>query len=237
LTEVIFLLGVWTVASGERVLGGTSRRERKKLEVRRRIFDAAFELFLDKGFAATTVEEIATRADVAKGTVFNYFPRKTSFLAALAEDWTARIEEALGPIDRWTGSTRDKLTRVFRFLADLGAQNPDLARLAFFESLRYMHAMVEHHLPEEEPVRRFQAMTRALIQQGQDAGEIRTDIRAEDAASLVESAFQRTLAHWLATGGPRAALQRAFGAKLDIVFRGIAQQPAAGRAARVKGRR
>jgi hypothetical protein len=80
-------------------------------------------------------------------------------------------------------------------------------------------------------------MTRALIQQGQDAGEIRTDIRAEDAASLVESSFHRTLAHWLATGGPRAALQRAFGAKLDIVFRGIAQQPAAGRAARVKGRR
>ena len=224
------------MVSGEQALGSTSRRERKKLEARRRIFDAAFELFLEKGFAATTVEEIATRADVAKGTVFNYFPRKTSFLAALAEDWTARIEEELGPVGQWTGSTRDKLTRVFRFLADLGARNPDLARLAFFESLRYMHAMVEHRLAEEEPVQRFQAMTRLLVRTGQDAGEIRTDMRPDDVASLVESAFHRTLAHWLATGGSRAALHRAFEAKLDIVFRGIAQ-PAGRRPRATRGKR
>ena len=224
------------MVSGEQALGGTSRRERKKLEARRRIFDAAFELFLEKGFAATTVEEIATRADVAKGTVFNYFPRKTSFLAALAEDWTARIEEELGPVSQWTGSTPDKLTRMFRFLADLGARNPDLARLAFFESLRYMHAMVEHRLAEEEPVQRFQAMTRLLVRTGQDAGEIRTDMRPDDVASLVESAFHRTLAHWLATGGSRAALHRAFEAKLDIVYRGIAQ-PAGRRPRATRGKR
>ncbi len=223
------------MASGEQVFQGTSRRERKKLEARRRIFDAAFELFLEKGFDDTTVEEIAARADVAKGTVFNYFPRKTSFLAALAEDWTARIEEELGPVEGWTGSTRHKLTRVFRFLADLGARNPDLARLAFFESLRYMHAMVEHRLAEEEPVQRFQAMTRALIRRGQETGEIRADVRADVAGSLIESAFHRTLADWLATRGSRAALHRTFESKLEIVFRGIAHPPAVGPGTRVKG--
>jgi AcrR family transcriptional regulator len=215
---------------------GSSRRERKKREARRRIYDAAFALFLEKGFDATTVEEIAARADVAKGTVFNYFPRKTSLLAALAADWTMRIEEELGPVASWTGSTREKLTRVFRFLADLGAQNPDLARLAFFESLRYMHAMVEHHRAEEEPVQHFQAMTRALIRQGQEQGEIRADIRPEDAAALLESAFHRTLARWLAAGGSRAKLHRTFEAKLDIVFAGIARPAAARRAVRARGR-
>ena len=225
------------MASGEQVLQGASRRERKKLEARRRIFDAAFELFLEKGFADTTVEEIAARADVAKGTVFNYFPSKTSFLAALVEYWTARIEEELGPVDRWSGTTRDKLTRVFRFLADFGAQNPDLARLAFFESLRYMHAMVERRMAQEEPVQRFQSMTRALIRQGQDDGEIRADVPPDVAGALIESAFHRTLADWLATGGSRAALHRTFEAKLDIVFCGIAGRAPAGRAARVKGRR
>jgi AcrR family transcriptional regulator len=213
------------------------RRERKKLEARRRISDAAFQLFLEKGYDATTVEEIAERADVAKGTVFNYFPRKTSFLAALAADWTARIEEALGPIEEWTGSTRDKLTRVFRFLADLGARNPDLARLAFFESLRYMHTMIDGGRAEEEAVRDFQGMTRTLIRQGQEAGEVRADVRVEYAASLIESAFHRTLAHWLAAGGSRASLHREFADKLDIVFRGIAR-PAPIRARRVgRGKR
>lgn len=213
------------------------RRERKKREARRRISAAAFQLFLEKGYDATTVEEIAERADVAKGTVFNYFPRKTSFLAALAADWTARTEDVLGPIEAWAGSTRDKLIRVFRFLADLGARNPDLARLAFFESLRYMHAMVEGSRPEEAAVRDFQAMTRSLLRQGQIAGEVRADVRVEYAAALIESAFHRTLAHWLAAGGSRASLHREFADKLDIVFRGIAR-PAPGRARRVgRGKR
>jgi methylphosphotriester-DNA--protein-cysteine methyltransferase len=99
-----------------------------------------------------------------------------------------------------------------------------------------MHAMVEHHRAEEEPVRHFQAMTRALIRQGQESGEIRTDVRAEDAAVLLESAFHRTLAQWLAAGGSRAKLHRTFQAKLDIVFAGIARPARPRRAARAKGR-
>jgi AcrR family transcriptional regulator len=216
------------MAEGSQTAPRAPRRERKKREARRRIFDAAFQLFLEKGYDATTVEEIADRADVAKGTVFNYFPRKTSFLAALAADWTTRIEDALGPIEGWTGSARDKLSRVFRFLADLGAQNPDLARLALFESLRYMHAMVQAGHGGQEPIRNFPAMTREVIRRGQEAGEIRRDIRPEDAASLIESAFQRTLAHWLAAGASRASLHREFARKLDIVFSGIARPTRSG---------
>lgn len=214
------------------------RRERKKRESRRRIYDAAFQLFVEQGYDATTVEQIAERADVAKGTVFNYFPRKTSFLAALADDWTSRIEEDLGPPAAWKGTAREKLTRLFRFLADLGAQNPDLARLAFFESLRHMHAMVELGRTEDDAVRRFQAITRSVLRQGQAAGEIQPEVDVDLAASLIESAFQRTLAHWLRAGGQRAGLHREFAAKLDIVFGGIAV-PAGGRRrrpARGKGR-
>jgi AcrR family transcriptional regulator len=210
------------------------RRERKKQEARRRIYEAAFALFLEKGYDATTVEEIAERADVAKGTVFNYFPRKTTFLAALAAHWTGQIEDALGPPDTWKGSARDQLARLFRLLADLGARNPELARLAFLESLRYMHAMVEEGR-EEEPVRNFRAMTREVLRRGQALDEIRADVRVEDAASLIESAFHRTLAHWLAAGGSRASLHRAFADKLDIVFTGIARPTGDG--SRAAGRR
>jgi TetR/AcrR family transcriptional regulator, cholesterol catabolism regulator len=68
----------------EREGGSLGRRERKKLAVERRIREAALELFREKGYEAATVEEIAERADVAKGTFFNYFPRKDTLLEALA---------------------------------------------------------------------------------------------------------------------------------------------------------
>src|SRR3990170_9066515 len=70
-----------------------TRRERKKEETRRRIFDAALALFNEKGFEATTIDDITARADVAKGTFFNYFPRKEAVIEFLADEWMEIAEE------------------------------------------------------------------------------------------------------------------------------------------------
>jgi AcrR family transcriptional regulator len=51
-------------------------RERKKQQTRRLLADTARKLFVDRGFDAVTVAEIARAADVSEPTVFNYFPRK-----------------------------------------------------------------------------------------------------------------------------------------------------------------
>src|SRR5260370_27273969 len=73
-----------------------SRRERKKEETKERIVQAAFALFRKRGVAATTVEEICERADVAKGTFFNYFPRKEAVVGYLSEQRGAEPEEEIG---------------------------------------------------------------------------------------------------------------------------------------------
>ncbi|HEV8105074.1 MAG TPA: TetR/AcrR family transcriptional regulator, partial [Gaiellaceae bacterium] len=58
--------------------GGTQPglRERKKQQTRRLLADTARQLFVDRGFDAVTVAEIAHAADVSEPTVRNYFPRK-----------------------------------------------------------------------------------------------------------------------------------------------------------------
>ena len=55
-----------------------SRRERKKLETRDRIFSIAMQLFQTQGFEETSVEQITQQADVGKGTFYNYFTSKES---------------------------------------------------------------------------------------------------------------------------------------------------------------
>ncbi len=50
-----------------------NRRERKKEETRIKIINCTIELFKDKGFSDTSMEEIAEKSDVAKGTLYNYF--------------------------------------------------------------------------------------------------------------------------------------------------------------------
>ena len=60
-----------------------SRRERKKQETRQGLLEAALALFRERGYDETTIEEITDRADVAKGTFFNYFPSKEALLSEL----------------------------------------------------------------------------------------------------------------------------------------------------------
>lgn len=80
---------------------GVGIRERRKRDTRARILDAASALFADRGIVAVTVDDIASAADVGKGTVYNYFTAKediaTAFLIEL--DRSALETMALLPTD------------------------------------------------------------------------------------------------------------------------------------------
>jgi AcrR family transcriptional regulator len=57
----------------------------QKSATRRRILDVAARLFRTVGYEATTTRDIALAAEIAAGTLFNYFPTKEAIVAALAE--------------------------------------------------------------------------------------------------------------------------------------------------------
>ncbi|WP_147181006.1 MULTISPECIES: TetR/AcrR family transcriptional regulator [Alphaproteobacteria] len=68
-----------------------ARKRRDPEERRAEILAAAFSLFSERGFAATRIEDIATRAGIAKGTVYLHFPDKEALFTSLAAGMASPI--------------------------------------------------------------------------------------------------------------------------------------------------
>lgn len=86
-------------------------RERKKEQTRRAIEDAAFRLFEERGYSATTVAEIAEAADIAPRTFFAYFPSKEAVVFADFEETFITLEARLR--ERLEGETTFEALRAW----------------------------------------------------------------------------------------------------------------------------
>ncbi|MFN3494839.1 MAG: TetR/AcrR family transcriptional regulator [Hydrogenophaga sp.] len=84
------------------------RRSRRKEARPGELLDAALALFVEKGFAATRVEEVAARAGVSKGTLFIYFPSKEElFKAVVRENITGKYTEFGQELATFTGTSAE----------------------------------------------------------------------------------------------------------------------------------
>src|SRR3546814_14625010 len=72
-----------------------SLREKHAAQTRQRIVDVALGLFVDQGFDATTVDEIAEQADVSPRTFFRYFPTKEALLFHDLEERLVLIQDLI----------------------------------------------------------------------------------------------------------------------------------------------
>ncbi len=172
-------------------LNEPSRRERKKEATRRCIFDAAISLFRVRGFEATTVDEITEKADVGRGTFFNYFPRKESVLAYLSEERVALAEENAASLLEDKAPAREKLLEIYAFAAAAYVQDRELSRYVFNEWMQRAFA------PTEEAGMRWNKLLVTVIEQGQASGELRTDVTPDQIESLLSGVYMTTLYYWL----------------------------------------
>ena len=70
-------------------------RSRKKLRTRLAIQDATLDLFAERGFESTTIEEIAARAEVGTTTFFAYFPSKSDVIVSDHDRWLPALQQAI----------------------------------------------------------------------------------------------------------------------------------------------
>jgi len=168
-----------------------TRRERKKDETRRRIFDAAIGLFREKGFEQTTVDEITEKADVGRGTFFNHFHRKEAVLAYLSEERLGEAEENVAHLLESRDSMRAKLQAIYRIASQAHEEDRELARFVFAEWMKRAFA------PTQDADARWQKLLCAALAQGRGRGEMRDDVDDARAESILSAIYFATVYQWL----------------------------------------
>ncbi len=161
-----------------------SRRERKKIKTRRRLLQAALQLFRQHGYDATTVEQIAEAADVAKSTFFNYFETKETILPALAEWRLEQLKEALLPERGAPASPIARIKLILHLVADDPLADPVLAQRLF---------VVWGHNLDLNPAHALTDLLAEQVRQAQGADEIRADLSPVYLGSIIRALFFQQL--------------------------------------------
>ena len=197
--------------------GEISRRERKKEETRNRIFHAAIDLFRSQGFERTTVDDITERADVAKGTFFNYFPRKDSVLGYLSETRLLDLEENAGRMFDESRPAREKLFHLYATAASAYEADHELSRYVVLE------LMARAFAPTEDHATRWHELVVRLVRQGQETGELRRDVDPVRAEGMLTGTYYATLYMWVCCPADSTfPLRDELHARLTLAMEGLA---------------
>ncbi len=167
------------------------------------IRDAALELFVERGFAATRMDDVAARAGVSKGTVYLYFETKEALLRSVVEDL---VEPALARAESRAASHGGSSAELLRELIRMWWHTVSGSRLSGLPKLMVSEA---RNFPElaryfaEHVVRRTRALFEGVIRRGVERGEFspRLDVEAGARLAMAPLVYASIWQHSLACCG------------------------------------
>jgi AcrR family transcriptional regulator len=162
--------------SGKREIASASSgrvgRAERAADRRQAIIEAAFETFIERGYAATRLDDVAKRAGVAKGTIYLHFKDKQALFEELVRSAIVPLASRLAEPPPVTGSIRAVLENFAgNFVREVTAtRRGAIVRLVIAEGPRFP-AIADFYY--REVVSRGMAGMRALIELGIARGEIK----------------------------------------------------------------
>jgi AcrR family transcriptional regulator len=222
-----------TVGAGSAVT--LSRRERRRIETRERLYEAAMRLLSERDFDDVTVEMITEAADVGKGTFFNYFANKeavvkyrfeadlrnmTEMLRQVSEGAEFTLPEDAVAIPAYGGPFTQRMRAMIYMDIKREAYNKRLMRnlLALIltnEQVRAAHLSVMGRMAE--------ALTE-LMRAGQDCGELRSDYPPAVLTEYLMDVYFHTMHRW-AQSATEETLPAALDRNFALAWEGIGRPP------------
>ena len=164
---------------------------------RGRIISAAWKLFYEQGYEATTVEDIVAQSETSKGSFYHYFDGKDALVGTLAYVFDEKYEALEAVMDPGLGAMEQLIYLNHELFAmiDGGISMDLLARLLSTQLL----ARGEKHLLDRN--RTYFRLLRRIIARGQEAGQLRADRTVNEIVKAYALWERALLYDWCLSGG------------------------------------
>ena len=151
----------------------TGARQRRKDARPQELLDAALDLFVERGFAATRSEDVAARAGVSKGTLYLYYPSKEELLKeVIRHNVINQITEGAQIIREFEGSSPDLLALMLRLWWErIGETRASGIVKLMTSEVRNFPEIAQFYV--DEVVAPSNQLLAQVIQRGVDRGEFR----------------------------------------------------------------
>ncbi|MEF3305959.1 TetR/AcrR family transcriptional regulator [Paenibacillus sp. GYB003] len=192
-------------------------REARKKSIKETIIRHAVELFKQKGYENVTVEEITSKCGIAKGTFFNYFPKKEHLLLHMADSYVPLMDRIVET--HREGHVKERLLRMLQELIAIYSRHSDLLGLTLVETIKSAIRSDD----ASTNIRVLQETIRTVIEEAKQSGAIRSRWDSNVSASILTGLFLHTLIAY-ASNVDAAEMSEALRRQLDAAWEGIADE-------------
>lgn len=186
--------------------------------VRQRLLAAALDLFVRKGYAATTVREIVAAAGVSKPALYYYFTSKEGIYLEMMTRTFALFQGIVDQISDSQGPTRERIIHFATMIFDSVLENIEVVRLIY--AIFFGPPQGTPHFPHDHYFTTMLAVIGNMAQEGIAAGEFRK-VEVDDVAWTIVSAMNTIMEEQICHVPPRADRARLL-SMLNLYLDGIA---------------
>jgi AcrR family transcriptional regulator len=200
-----------------------SHRAAKKEACRQAIIRAAIALFEQKGFDATTMDEIAHAAEVSRPTVFNYFARKEEILTGFTDIMRERIS-AVASLATAAESPAplDTLKRILVTQAAVFSEFPETSHAFHLLKMQESHCRKGPSPEEQNERNRYVGFLAGIIGRAQELELVRRDFDSREMAlHLMIGLFASVIGPWQGGFFRDEALPDVIGRHFDLFIQGM----------------
>jgi TetR/AcrR family fatty acid metabolism transcriptional regulator len=183
------------------------------------IIQSAIAIFSKKGFANSTISEIAGKANVAEGTIYKYFKNKEDLFFTIPVEKTKEFCRELELHSQGIDGSLNKIKKFIWYYLYFFKSNPKYARTLMLEM------RVSKNFAKHAAYRSFKPFTLGIleiIREGQKEGSIRKDGNIYLLRQMILGILEHMVTRWLVKG-EKYDLMEHYGEVTELIFQGICE--------------